>query len=77
MGSSQATGATTSLTVSDNAIVRAENGIKASRVDEPTPSGTGIVFDGTEGTVYGEVELQEDLTIGAGESLTLAEKSPA
>lgn len=69
------TGATTSLTVSDNAIVRAENGIKASRVDEPTPSGTGIVFDGTEGTVYGEVELQEDLTIGAGESLTLAENA--
>ena len=75
VGSSQATGATTSLTVSDNAIVRAENGIKASRVDEPTPSGTGIVFDGTEGTVYGEVELQEDLTIGAGESLTLAENA--
>ncbi|WP_346671063.1 hypothetical protein, partial [Faecalicoccus acidiformans] len=50
--SSQATGATTSLTVSDNAIVRANGGIKASRVDEPTPSGTGIVFDGTEGTVY-------------------------
>ena len=71
VGSSQATGATTSLTVSDNAIVRAENGIKASRVDEPTPSGTGIVFDGTEGTVYGEVILQEDLEIGEGETLTI------
>lgn len=71
VGQSQATGATTSLTVSNNAIVRAENGIKAERVDKPTPSGTGIVFDGTEGTVYGEVILQEDLEIGEGETLTI------
>ena len=71
VGSSQATGATTSLTVSDNAIVRANGGIKASRVDEPTPSGTGIVFDGTEGTVYGDVELQKDLEIKSGETLTV------
>ena len=71
VGSSEATGATTSLTVTDNAIVRAENGIKAGRVDKPTPSGTGIVFDGTEGTVYGDVTLQEDLEIGKGESLTI------
>ena len=71
VGQSQATGATTSLTVSDNAIVRANGGIKASRVDEPTPSGTGIVFDGTEGTVYGNVELQKDLEIKSGETLTL------
>ncbi len=71
VGSSQATGATTSLTVTDNAIVRAKNGIKAERVDEPTPSGTGIVFDGGEGTVYGSVTLQENLGIGEGESLKL------
>ena len=71
VGSSQATGATTSLTVSDNAIVRAKNGIKAERVDKPTPSGAGIVFDGTEGTVYGDVTLQTDLEIGEGESLKL------
>lgn len=69
--SSDTTNATTSLTVSNNAIVRAENGIKAERVDKPTPSGTGIVFDGTEGTVYGEVILQEDLEIGEGETLTI------
>ena len=75
VGSSQATGATTSLTVSDNAIVRAENGIKASRVDEPTPSGTGIVFDGKDGTVYGNVTLQEDLEISEGETLTIPEDS--
>ena len=75
VGSSQATGATTSLTVSDNAIVRANGGIKASRVDEPTPSGTGIVFDGTEGTVYGDVTLGESLTINQGETLTIPDGS--
>ena len=73
--SSIANNATTSLTVSDNAIVRANGGIKASRVDEPTPSGTGIVFDGKEGTVYGDVELQKDLEIKSGETLTIPEGS--
>lgn len=75
VGSTQATGATTSLTVTDNAIVRAKNGIKAERVDKPTPSGAGIVFDGTEGTVYGEVELQNDLEIKSGETLTVPDGS--
>ena len=75
VGSSEPTGATTSLTVSDNAIVRANGGIKASRVDKPTPSGTGIVFDGTEGTVYGDVTLDESLTINQGETLTIPEGS--
>ena len=75
VGAPEATNATTSLIVSNNAIVRAENGIKAERVDKPTPSGTGIVFDGTEGTVYGEVILQEDLEIGEGETLTIPEGS--
>ena len=36
-----------------------------------SPSGEGIVFNGDEGTVYGKVELQENLTIGEGESLTI------
>ena len=79
VGSSQATGATTSLTVSENAIVDARNGgISASRISvtlpTPTPTGdnrSGIVFDGKDGTVYGNVELQEDLTIGKDESLTI------
>lgn len=83
VGQSQATGATTSLTVSENAIVDARNGgISASRISEtlptPTPTGnnsSGIVFDGTKGTVYGEVELQNDLTIGAGETLTVPDGS--
>ena len=87
VGSSEATGATTSLTVSDNAIVDAKTGgIKAS---DPNPNdlsdqivvgpGTGtsggIVFDGKNGTVYGEVTLQENLTIGEGETLTIPEGS--
>ena len=83
VGSSNATGATTSLTVSQNAIVDARNGgISASRISEtlPTPKPTGenssgIVFDGSTGTVYGSVTLQEDLTIGEGESLTIPDGS--
>ena len=73
VGSSEATGAITSLTVNNNAIVKAINGIEGYRVDKPIPSGTGIVFDDKEGTVYGDVELQEDLEIGEGESLTILE----
>ena len=61
---------TPSLTVSNNAIVRANGGI-ASNASAATPSGTGIVFDGRTGTVYGDVTLQEDLEIGEGESLTI------
>ena len=76
-----ATNATTSLTVNGNAIVDARTGgIRATRgsTDLPTPTPTGgnssgIVFDGTEGTVYGSVTLQDDLTIGAGETLTVQE----
>ena len=80
VGSSEATGAT-SLTVSDNAIVDARNGgISASRILEtlptPTPTGnnsSGIVFDGSTGTVYGSVTLQDDLEIKSGETLTIPE----
>src|SRR5699024_9172917 len=37
----------------------------------PADNSVGIVFDGNEGTVYGSVTLQENLTIGEGESLML------
>lgn len=73
--SSDANDATTSLTVENNAIVKAINGIKVSHVDEPIPSGTGIVFDNKEGTVYGDVTLDELLTVGADETLTVPEGS--
>ena len=79
VGAHVATGATTSLTVTDNAIVDARNGgISASRTSvtlpTPTPTGnnsSGIVFDDKNGTVYGKVELQEDITINEGETLTV------
>ena len=87
VGSSQATGATTNLTVSENAIVDAKTGgIKASDpnlnnlsdqivVGSGTGTNGGIVFDGTEGTVYGDVTLDESLTINQGETLTIPEGS--
>ena len=36
-------------------------------------SNGGIVFDSKNGTVYGDVTLQEDITIGEGESLTIGD----
>ena len=61
------------LNISESAIVRASGGIAAGiNEDDPvTPSGVGIVFNDKVGTVYGSVTLQEDLTIGEDESLTL------
>lgn len=81
VGALEATSATTSLTVTDNAIVDARTGgISASGVSGnpnvtigSTGSTGGIVFDGTKGTVYGDVTLQEDLEIGEGETLTIPE----
>ena len=64
------------MTVSNNAIVRANGGI-ANNSSTSIQYGTGnkenggIVWNGTGGTVYGDVELQEDLEIGEGESLTI------
>ena len=87
VGSPQSFDATTSLTVSENAIVDARNGgIKASdssmsdlsdqiKVSSGDGTNGGIVFDGGEGTVYGSVTLQKDLTIGEGESLTIPQES--
>ena len=83
VGSSNATGATTRLTVSENAIVDARNGgISALKISEtlptPTPTGdnrSGIVFDDKNGTVYGNVTLDESLTINQGETLTIPEGS--
>ena len=40
-----------------------------------TDSTSGIVFDGTEGTVYGKVTLDESLTINQGETLTVPDGS--
>ena len=76
-GSSGTGDGTPTVTVSDNAIVRANGGISDdSSTDiqigaDSNESNGGIVFDGKNGTVYGVVTLQEDITIGEGESLTL------
>lgn len=83
VGSSQASNATTSLTVSENAIVDAKNGgISADGVSvKPnvnigsTDSTGGIVWNGSEGTVYGDVELQDNLEIKSGETLTIPDGS--
>ena len=75
-GSGVSGSGTPTVTVSNNAIVRANGGI-ANNSSSPIQYGTsnkengGIVWNGTGGTVYGDVELQEDLEIGEGESLTL------
>ncbi len=69
------TNPSTSLTVSDSALIKAIPNISASVASKPTPQGDGIVFDGTEGTVYGDVTLDESLTVGAGETLTIPEGS--
>ena len=78
-GSSSSGSGTPSLTVSGNAMVKAsggEGGIRNNssadiQIGVGDNSSGGIVFDGNKGTVYGSVTLQEDLTIGEGESLTI------
>ena len=67
---------TPTVTVSNNAIVRANGGIantSSTSIQYGTGNGEngGIVFDGSAGTVYGSVELQENLTIGEGERLDI------
>ena len=70
-----------SLTVSGNAMVKASGGKGGISDNSNTDikigvgdnSSGGIVFDGSAGTVYGDVTLQEDITIGEGESLTIGQ----
>lgn len=83
VGAYGATSATTSLTVTDNAIVDARTGgISASGVSVnpdvnigSTGSTGGIVWNGAEGTVYGDVTLDEPLTVSESETLTVPEGS--
>ena len=75
-GSGASGSGTPTVTVSNNAIVRANGGI-ANNSSTSIQYGTGneenggIVFDGNEGTVYGSVTLQEDLTIENGQTLDI------
>ncbi len=75
------TRADANLKVSGNAMVKTSgittdadgSGSQGAVLTTEAGSGEtgGIVFDGSAGTVYGKVELQEDLKIGEGESLKL------
>ena len=69
---------TSSLTVSGNAVVDTRDSkiLIASQASEVQVSAGsdgngGIVFNGKNGTVYGDVTLQEDLEIGKDETLTI------
>lgn len=75
-GSSSSGSGTPSLTVSGNTIVRANGGISDNsstdiQIGGDNNSSGGIVFDGNEGTVYGSVTLQEDLTVENGQTLDI------
>ena len=62
-----------SLTVAGNAVVDAKSGGIAHNSSNilSIQGNSGMVFNGSTGTVYGNASLQEDLIIGEGESLTL------
>ena len=69
---------TSSLTVSDNAVVDTRNSRILTnnketgvQVGAGSDGNGGIVFNGKSGTVYGDVELQENLEIGEDETLTI------
>ena len=69
---------TSSLTVSGNAVVDTRNSqimVQDRETVVPVGAGSdgngGIVFNGKNGTVYGDVTLQEDLEIGNDETLTI------
>ena len=73
------TNSSNSLTVSDSALIKAIPNISASGASKPTPqaesSSGGIVFEGNSGTVYGNVTLDESLTIEQDETLTIPQGS--
>ena len=73
---------TSSLTVSGNAVVDTRNSrIMTSnsgtgvQVGAGSDGNGGIVFNGKNGTVYGDVTLDESLTINEGETLTVPDGS--
>ena len=77
------TQANANLKVSGNAMVKTSgitteaDGSGSQGAVLTTEAGTGetggIVWNGSEGTVYGSVTLRDDLTIGEGESLTIGD----
>ena len=77
-GSGGSGSGTPNLTVSGNAIVRANGsagGITSNSTNGIQYNGDGIVFDGNTGTVYGNVTLSEELIVNEGETLAIPEGS--
>ena len=81
-GSTDSSGETPAVTVSGSALVDArEGGIASNSSQDPsvtTGNGEGggdIIFDGDQGMVYGNVTLQEDLTVDDDEILVVGEGS--
>lgn len=64
---------TPSLTVNNSAMVSASRIAAGTNLDTPVSIGGtgGLVFEGSDGTVYGTMKLPGNLTIGEGQSLTL------
>ena len=72
----ETTGTAADVTINGNSVVRAnmtgEEGVDGEPISGNTiKKENSIVFENGEGTVYGNVELQEDLTVAADESLTI------
>lgn len=77
-GSGVSGSGTPTVTVSNNAIVRANgrianNSSTSIQYRTGNEENGGIVFDGSAGTVYGSVTLQDDLEIKSGETLTIGD----
>ena len=66
---------TPSLTVNNSAMVSASGIAAGDTLNTPVSTGGtgGLVFEGRDGTVYGTMKLPDNLTIGEGQSLTLAD----
>ena len=72
----ETTGTAVDVTINGNSVVRANMTGEEDVDGEPISGETikqenSIVFENGEGTVYGDVTLQENLTVGANESLTI------
>lgn len=82
-GTGETGGSSLTVTVSNDAIVRANGSAGGITSDSSTgvQYGTGgntiggIVWNGSKGTVYGNVTLNESLTINQGETLTIPQGS--
>ena len=72
----ESTGTTADVTIKGNSVVRAnmtgEKGEDGTPISgQTTTKENGIIFENGVGTVYGDVTLQEDLTVAADETLTI------